>query len=60
MGKHGRVAPIRASVALDVPPGEYAVAVDTDAALPRCSQAQVVVAPGTTIRADIDCDTGIR
>jgi len=45
---------------LDVPPGEYAVAVDADAALPRCSQAQVVVAAGATIRADIDCDTGIR
>jgi hypothetical protein len=45
---------------LDVATGKYIVGVDTDAPLPRCSEAQVIIAAGVTIRADIDCDTGIR
>ncbi len=45
---------------VDLAAGKYIVGVETEAALPRCSEAQVIIAAGVTVRADIDCDTGIR
>ena len=45
---------------VDVAAGAYTVAIAVDAMLPRCSEAEVVVAKGQTATVTIDCDTGIR
>ena len=43
-----------------VPAGAVVVGVDVEGTPPHCSQAEVVVAADVTVRANIDCDTGIR
>ncbi len=46
--------------ALDLSPGTYTLVVDTGSMFPRCPDTPVTVKPGSAIRADISCDTGIR
>jgi hypothetical protein len=43
-----------------VPAGTFVVSVEVDSPLMRCAQARVVVTTAATVRADIDCDTGLR
>lgn len=40
--------------------GAFAVGVDVSGPFPSCSQVDIVVVDGATVRADVDCDTGIR
>lgn len=44
----------------DVPSGAYTVGVAVEGMLPRCDEADAVVAQGQTVRVAIDCDTGMR
>ena len=41
-------------------PGGYTLRVATDGPFPHCPDTPVTVTGGTTVTADIDCDTGIR
>jgi len=41
-------------------PGGYTLVVVTNSAFPRCNPVDVTVPPGSPVRADISCDTGIR
>jgi len=45
---------------LRVMPGSYVLVVVTTHVFPRCPHIPVSIGSGTTIRADISCDTGIR
>jgi len=46
--------------AVSVKPGRYALAVITGTTFPRCPGTTVTVTPGSPLRTDISCDTGIR
>jgi hypothetical protein len=50
---HGRYA-------LDLSPGSYMLVVVIPSGWPRCPDTSVAVQPGSAIRADVSCDTGIR
>lgn len=41
-------------------PGGYTLRVATDGPFPHCPDTPVTVTGGTTVTADINCDTGIR
>lgn len=43
-----------------VPTGSYTLNVQTGSFWPRCPPTKVAVATGTTMQANISCDTGIR
>ncbi|MBP6012988.1 MAG: carboxypeptidase regulatory-like domain-containing protein [Alphaproteobacteria bacterium] len=45
---------------LDVAAGAYTVGVAVEGMMPRCGEAEAVVAQGQTVRVAIDCDSGIR
>jgi hypothetical protein len=40
--------------------GAFVVGVDVAGQMPSCTQVEVVVADGATVRSQIDCDSGIR
>jgi hypothetical protein len=45
---------------LRLAPGRYTLVVVTNGTFPRCPAVDVTVPPGSPVRADISCDTGIR
>jgi hypothetical protein len=46
--------------ALTLSPGSYILVVVVPSGWPRCPDTSVAVQPGSAIRADVSCDTGIR
>jgi hypothetical protein len=46
--------------AINTSPGRYTVTVTTGGGWPRCPSTGVTVPPGSAVRTDIGCDTGIR
>jgi hypothetical protein len=45
---------------LDAPAGSYEVAVEVEGPLPRCTSVPVAVKARETVKAVVDCDSGIR
>ena len=46
--------------ALNVAPGRYTLVANTGIAFPRCPSLTVDVPNGAAVRADFNCDTGLR
>jgi hypothetical protein len=54
------VADDKGEFRVSVSAGARVVGVSVKGPLPRCGAAEVVVVAGQSVRADLDCDSGIR